>query len=83
MGQKRTANGPQAEAEKKKKTRESSWPAVPRFRDPEHRDHYKRLINKKFDVGRVIDWQTVEHIGLTDEVRDLILVQGREQFFSI
>lgn len=51
MGQKRTTNYLQEEAEKKKKTGESSQPAIPQFGDPKHRIHYRQLMDKLFVEG--------------------------------
>lgn len=83
MGQKRTTSGPQAKAENKKKTGVSSQPVVLWIRDPEHRDRYRRLVDQRFVEGRWIDWLMLDRVGLTNEVWDLIYIQGWDQFFSI
>lgn len=75
MGRKRTASGPQAEDEKQRRTRESSWPSITWFRDPKHSARYRSLVDKRFIEQRQIDWTTLEHISLTNEVWDLISVQ--------
>lgn len=66
MGQKRTASHPQAEVEKKKKTRESSQPSSLHFGDPEQRARCRRLVDQRFIEGCLIDWPKLELIGLID-----------------
>lgn len=55
MDQKSIASHPQAEAQKKKKTGESSQLAILWFGDPKHRAHYRRLMDQRFVEHRVID----------------------------
>lgn len=83
MTQKQTTSGPQTEVEKKNKKRESSPPSVPRCGDPDLKANYRRLIDQRFIKGHLIDWLTLEHIGLADHLWDLISIECWDQFFSI
>lgn len=67
MGKKRIATHPQSEAEKKK-IGESPLMEVPCFSDPEHRARYRQLMDQCFVEGCLIDWLTLERIGLADEI---------------
>ena len=53
------------------------------FTDTTHQHRFERLSNLKFGQSRYICWETLDAIGLTDEVRGLVQVGGWERLLSI